>query len=178
MQLADYRGLGWRRPALGLAMAVFLLSLAGFPPTGGFVAKLFLLRAAVDAGLAILAVTLVVTSLVSYYYYFRVVWKMYFEEAPEELPLPAVPGRAFRFAAVACTAGVLATGVAPGPAIEGLERVGAELGDRAGIAAPASESPMRSEAPASSTTSQPAASQAPEAATSTTMEEGREAAWR
>lgn len=160
VQLADYRGLGWRRPALGLAMAVFLLSLAGFPPTGGFVAKLFLLRAAVDAGQAVLAVTLVVTSLVSYYYYFRVVWKMYFEEAPEELPLPAVPGRAFRFAAVACTVGVLATGVAPGPAIQGLERVGAELGAGAGIAAPA-ESPAE-----------------PSEAASAVAEEGREASWR
>jgi NADH-quinone oxidoreductase subunit N len=80
--LADFRGLGWRRPLLGALLVLFLLSLAGFPPTGGFIGKLYLLLAAVEAGHATLAVILVLTSFVSYYYYLRVIWKMYFEEAP------------------------------------------------------------------------------------------------
>ena len=123
--LADFRGLGWSRPVLGVAMVVFLLSLAGFPPTGGFVGKLFLLRAAVDAGQLTLAVTLVLTSLVAYYYYLRVVWKMYFEEAPEGAVTPASPGRSFRLAAAVCAVGVLAAGLLPGPAIDGAERAAA-----------------------------------------------------
>ncbi len=123
--LADYRGLGWRRPALGLALVVFLLSLAGFPPTGGFVGKLYLLRAAVDAREVALAVTLVVTSLVSYYYYFRVVWKMYFDEAPERVAAPGVPGSGFRLAGLACVLGILLAGLLPGPAVRALERADA-----------------------------------------------------
>ncbi len=131
-KLDDYRGLGWSRPFLAVAMLIFLLSLAGFPPTGGFVAKLFLLRAAVESGFAVLAVVLVVTSLVSYYYYFRVAWKMYFDEAPAEAPereRPAAvaPGGAFRLAAGVCALGVLAGGLAPGPAIDRVERAGASL---------------------------------------------------
>ena len=64
-RIQDYRGLGWQRPGLAVVLLIFLLSLAGFPPTMGFVGKLFLLRAAIDDGEIILAVTLVLTSLVA-----------------------------------------------------------------------------------------------------------------
>jgi len=128
--LADYRGLGWRRPLLGFLLVVFLLSLAGFPPTGGFIGKLYLLMAAVDAGHVTLAVILVLTSFVSYYYYLRVIWKMYFEEAAEEAPFPAVPGAAFRLAAVAAAAAVLVIGLFPGKAIRTAEYVGEDLSPR------------------------------------------------
>ena len=125
MTLADFRGLGWRRPALGFALLIFLLSLAGFPPTGGFVGKLFLLRAAIDAGQVALAVTLVLTSLLSYYYYLRIVWKMYFEEGAEH-PV-ARGGLAFRFATAACAVGVLLLGVLPGPELRAFERAGEDI---------------------------------------------------
>lgn len=119
--LGDFRGMGWRRPVLGAAMLLFLLSLAGFPPTGGFVGKLYLLRAAVDTGQIVLAVTLVLTSLVAYFYYLRVVWKMYFEEAPAGSVAPEAPGGTFRLAAAICAAGVLAAGVLPGIGLRGAE---------------------------------------------------------
>jgi NADH-quinone oxidoreductase subunit N len=135
MTLADFRGLGWRRPALGFALLVFLLSLAGFPPTGGFVGKLFLLRAAIDADQVSLAVTLVLTSLISYYYYFRVVWKMYFEEGAEQAI--ASPGRAFRFSTAVCTGGVLLLGLLPGPALRAFERAGSEVATSEAIEVPA-----------------------------------------
>ncbi len=128
--LADYRGLGWRRPLLGALLAVFLLSLAGFPPTGGFIGKLYLLLAAVDAGHVTLAVILVLTSFVSYYYYLRVIWKMYFEEAPEDAPLPAVPGASFRFAAVIAAVAILVAGLFPGRAIRTAEYAGEDLSPR------------------------------------------------
>ena len=129
-RLSDYRGLGWRRPLLGVLLVVFLLSLAGFPPTGGFIGKLYLLIAAVEAGQIALAVILVLTSFVSYYYYLRVIWKMYFEEAPEDAALPAVPSLAFRFAAVAAAIVILVAGLFPGGAIRTAERAGAELSPR------------------------------------------------
>jgi len=135
--LSDFAGLGWKRPLVGVAMVIFLLSLAGFPPTGGFVGKLYLLRAAVEADQVGLAVTLVLTSLVAYYYYLRVVWKMYFEEAPEETPTPGRPGRAFRVSAGVCAAGILLLGLLPGVGIDAAERAGRSLGERP----PAAERP-------------------------------------
>lgn len=128
--LADYRGLGWRRPLLGFLLVIFLLSLAGFPPTGGFIGKLYLLMAAVDAGHVTLAVILVLTSFVSYYYYLRVIWKMYFEEAAEEAAFPAVPGAAFRLAAVVAAVAILVMGLFPGKAIRTAEQVGEDLSPR------------------------------------------------
>ncbi|MFQ5746492.1 MAG: NADH-quinone oxidoreductase subunit N [Gemmatimonadota bacterium] len=128
--LGDFRGLGWRRPALGAALVVFLLSLAGFPPTGGFIGKLYLLRAALDGGEVGLAVTLVLTSLVSYYYYLRVIWKMYFETAPAETPEVAHPAVAFRFASAVAVAGILASGLAPGLAVRAADRAGDSMKTR------------------------------------------------
>ena len=128
--LADYRGLGWRRPLLGALFVIFLLSLAGFPPTGGFIGKLYLLLAAVEAGHVTLAVILVLTSFVSYYYYLRVIWKMYFEEAPEDAPLPPVPGAAFRIAAVVAALIILIAGLVPGRAIRAAEHAGEDLSPR------------------------------------------------
>ena len=119
-RIDDYRGLGWRRPWLGVAMFVFLLSLAGFPPTAGFVGKLYLLQAAVDAGEIGLAVTLVLTSLVAYYYYLRVVWKMYFDQAPEDAEAPVRAGVGFRLATAVCAVLVLLGGLFPGPALDGM----------------------------------------------------------
>jgi NADH-quinone oxidoreductase subunit N len=109
---------------------VFLLSLAGFPPTGGFIGKLYLLMAAVDSGHVTLAVILVLTSFVSYYYYLRVIWKMYFEDAPEDAPLPAVPGATFRFAAVVAAVAILVAGLFPGRAIRTAEYAGEDMSPR------------------------------------------------
>jgi NADH-quinone oxidoreductase subunit N len=81
VSLDDYAGFGWQQPFLGAAFAVFLLSLAGFPLTGGFIGKLYILRALLDAGLPGLAVTLVLASVISYFYYLRVVIVMYMRPA-------------------------------------------------------------------------------------------------
>jgi len=125
--IGRFRGLGWSRPMLAGMLVVCLLSLAGFPPTGGFIGKLYLLRAAVAAGETPLAVLLVLTSLVSYYYYLRVIWKMYFEEAPEEAVLPPVPGRGFRLAGALTVLTILTAGIWPGPAVVATEIAGASI---------------------------------------------------
>ena len=80
LKISDYAGLGWRRPGLGLAMALFMLSLTGLPPTVGLVAKIYVFRAALDAGYLWLALIGVLTSLVSAYYYLRIVFVMYMQE--------------------------------------------------------------------------------------------------
>ena len=80
LKIDDYAGLGWRRPGLALAMALFMLSLTGLPPTVGLIAKIYIFRAAIDAGYLWLALIGVLTSLVSAYYYLRVVFTMYMRE--------------------------------------------------------------------------------------------------
>jgi NADH-quinone oxidoreductase subunit N len=80
LALADYAGLGRRHPALAAAMTVFMLSLIGLPPTLGLVGKLYLFRAVIAGGYYGLAVIGVLTSLISAYYYLRVVVVMYMRE--------------------------------------------------------------------------------------------------
>ena len=135
-KLADFRGLGWRRPLLGAAFVVFLLSLAGFPPTGGFIGKLYLLSSAVEAGEVALAITLVITSLVSYYYYLRVIWKMYFEVADEDAPELDRSGPAFRFATVIAVVALLAAGLFPGHALRTVSGAGEALTPRSAVVVP------------------------------------------
>jgi NADH-quinone oxidoreductase subunit N len=84
--LEQVRGSGFRYPMLGAAMAVFMFSLAGLPPTGGFLGKFYIFSAAVDRGLISLAVIGVLNSAVSVYYYLRVTVQMYMRESEEKLP--------------------------------------------------------------------------------------------
>ncbi|MBN1659074.1 MAG: NADH-quinone oxidoreductase subunit N, partial [Anaerolineae bacterium] len=77
------QGMRRRQPGLAAAMTVFMLSLAGVPPLVGFLAKLYVFGAAVQAGLAWLAIVGVINSVISAYYYLRVVAAMYMREAPE-----------------------------------------------------------------------------------------------
>jgi NADH-quinone oxidoreductase subunit N len=89
--LRSYRGIGRTNPGLAAVLALFLLSLAGIPPTAGFIAKVLVFQAAVDAGLAWLVVLAVVASVIAAFFYIRVLVFMYMEE-PEDRE--AVPGGA------------------------------------------------------------------------------------
>jgi len=80
LNLQDYAGLGKKQPALAAAMTVFMLSLTGVPPTLGFLGKFYLFRAVLEGGFVGLAVIGVLTSLISAYYYLRVVVIMYMQE--------------------------------------------------------------------------------------------------
>ena len=84
LDLDDYAGLGRKYPALAVAMTVFMLSFAGFPPTVGFVGKFYLFRTAIEAGFVDLAVIGVLASLVSVYYYLRVVVYMFMRPGEPE----------------------------------------------------------------------------------------------
>ena len=85
LELEDYFGLGKKYPALAIAMLVFMLSFIGVPPTIGFVGKFYLFRTVLSGGYTWLAVIGVLTSLMSAYYYLRVVVYMYMREGDPEL---------------------------------------------------------------------------------------------
>ncbi len=80
LEISDYAGLARKHPALAAAMTIFMLSFIGFPPTLGLVGKFYLFRSAIAGGFTGLALIGVVTSLISAYYYLRVVVNMYMRE--------------------------------------------------------------------------------------------------
>ena len=82
-QLDDLKGLSQRNPWLAAIMLFIMLGMAGIPPWVGFFAKLDIINAVVDAGFAGFAVVMVLTSVIGAFYYLRVIWFMYFEEALE-----------------------------------------------------------------------------------------------
>ncbi len=79
-KIEDLAGLAQTRPAMALAIAVFMFSMAGIPPLAGFFGKLYVFLAAIDAHLYTLAVIGVLTSVIGAYYYLRVVKLMYFDQ--------------------------------------------------------------------------------------------------
>ncbi len=83
--LDDYKGLSKRHAGLALVMAIMMLSLAGIPPTGGFIGKFYVFGAALDAGLGWLAIWGVLTSVISAFYYLRVVYLMFMFDGEGEL---------------------------------------------------------------------------------------------
>ncbi len=125
--LSRLSGLARRRPGLAFAMTVFMLSLAGVPPTAGFIGKLLIFKAAINAQAYGLAVVGVLTSALGAYYYLRVVVFMYMRapEAGEEGALTLGP--ALSFALVLSAAAVVVLGIGPGPFAE-LARAASVLG--------------------------------------------------
>ena len=102
-QISDFAGMSRRAPFLAFALALALVALIGVPPTGIFIAKLYVFSAAVKSGLLWLAIVGVVNSVVSAYYYLRVVRVMYLEPAPSEERVPS--SHAFRVALGVSTLG-------------------------------------------------------------------------
>ena len=93
-RVRDYAGLWTERPLLAALMTLFLLSLGGFPPFGGFLAKWYVFSAAVKADETWLAIIGVLTSVVSVFFYLRVVVMMYMTPADRPSSVPPVPAAA------------------------------------------------------------------------------------
>jgi len=92
-RLRDMRGLARAFPWRAGLMVLFLLSLAGLPPTGGFVGKIMLFTAAISSGHAVLAVLGAVSAAAAFYYYFKLAATLYMEAPGEDSPLTAIPAR-------------------------------------------------------------------------------------
>ena len=110
--IADYAGLGRRSPLLALALTLCLVSLTGIPPAVGFMGKFYIFSSAVENGLLWLVIIAAVNSVISAYYYLRVVKVMWFDEAPSAEKIPSSPLP--RIALFICCLGVLMFGIIPG----------------------------------------------------------------
>jgi len=111
-ELSDYAGLGFRYPLLGMTMTLFMLSLTGVPPLVGFTGKFYIFSAAIKAGYIWLAVIGVLNSVVSAYYYIRVVVNMYMQEGETAIDmLSARP--ALAVAIVLAAIGTVLLGIFP-----------------------------------------------------------------
>ncbi len=111
----DFNGLGSQRPGAALAMTIFMLSLGGIPPTAGFVAKFYIFKGAMqsaDTQLLWLVIIGVLNSVVSIFYYLRVVVAMYFKQPDGEIKGMRSAGVAFVF--VVCALLIMQMGVLPG----------------------------------------------------------------
>jgi NADH-quinone oxidoreductase subunit N len=115
--LSDYAGLGYRQPVMAFLMTIFMLSLAGIPPTVGFVGKFYIFAAAMQAGQVVLAVIGVLASVVSVYFYLRVIYLMYMVEPTREYGTPTRAPWALAAAAISAAAVVL-LGLYPIPLLD------------------------------------------------------------
>ena len=119
--LASLSGVGYRRPALGAAMGVFMFALTGFPPLGGFIGKYLVFSAVVNAGMTWLAVVGVLASVVSAVYYLRVLVVMWMKPADEGTEgaraASFLPSTATMSVVGICALALLLLGIVPGHVI-------------------------------------------------------------
>ncbi len=112
LMISDYAGLGFKKPLLALFMTIMLLSLAGFPPTAGFVGKFYIFRSAVESGQIWLVIIGAINTAISAFYYLRVVVAMYMREPEAELDFLAYP-RLLIVALTLAAIGVILIGILP-----------------------------------------------------------------
>lgn len=121
VHIQDYRGLGYTHPYAAIAMSLFLFSLAGIPPTGGFMGKFYIFSAAINEGYFGLAIIGVINSVVSVYYYLRVTVAMYMD-IPATAKISDAPALVFSPALVLAICisayGVLSLGIFPSAYVE------------------------------------------------------------
>jgi NADH-quinone oxidoreductase subunit N len=125
-QISDYAGVAKRSPWLAAGLTACLLSLTGIPPLAGFWAKVYVFNAAVEADLVWLALVGVLNSVISAYYYLRVVLNMYTQEPASEETFQ--PSPYLGLAMVAAVIGLVAIGVYPEPLLDASESAAAVLG--------------------------------------------------
>lgn len=114
--ITDYKGLSKRNGTMAIVMLILLFSLAGIPPTGGFVGKFYVFMALIHAGMIKLAVVGVLFSAVAAYFYIRVIMLMYMKEPEGEFSLSR--SLTTKIVVVVSAAGVLILGVLPGSVLE------------------------------------------------------------
>jgi len=118
VEIEDFAGLSQRHPSLALILAVFLFSLVGIPLTGGFFAKFYVFKAALDANLTWLTILGLLNSAVAAFYYLRVLVVMYMKPAPEGTESLEAPSMAIRVTLLASAAGTLYLGIFPSAVLD------------------------------------------------------------
>lgn len=121
-ELNDFNGLASRAPWLAASMSVFLVSLAGFPPTAGFLAKFYVFSSAVRRGYTSLVIIAVLASLISVYYYLRIIVHMYMIKEPPPHEVVAKADFPLLLVVFFCLYGVLQLGLFPGQIIHLLQK--------------------------------------------------------
>ena len=118
-EIEDFTGLSKRHPLAALLMLIFMVSLAGLPPTAGFVGKLYIFMAAVEAGLTWLAALALIFAAISAYYYLRLVMVMYMREPSDlsETSPRLVMSPTLSIVLACAVAGVVVFGVYPNPLV-------------------------------------------------------------
>ncbi|MFO7867161.1 MAG: NADH-quinone oxidoreductase subunit N [Candidatus Aminicenantes bacterium] len=116
LEIDQYAGIGFKYPWIGATLSVFLFSLAGFPPTGGFLAKFYVFSAAVRQDMIPLVIIGVIASLISVYYYLRIIVIMYMREPVHKIEI-FVENPALFLVLFVCLYGVLQLGLFPGNVI-------------------------------------------------------------
>jgi NADH-quinone oxidoreductase subunit N len=113
-EIADYAGIGFEVPQLSFPLAIFLLSLAGIPPTAGFMSKFYLFKSAWDTGLIMrfLVVAAIINSIISIYYYLYPIVVMFFRPIVPGFVKPRVSG-ATAFALILTLLGTFYLGILP-----------------------------------------------------------------
>jgi len=112
VQIEDYKGLAESRPAVAACLTVFFLSLAGFPTTAGFLGKFYIFRAAIHSHLIGLTILALLNSVVSVYYYFKIIVAMYMHEGKTGTAEAVLPW-AVRAALAVSILGIFYLGLAP-----------------------------------------------------------------
>lgn len=115
-------GVAYKHPYSAAAFTIFLLSLGGLPPTAGFIGKYFLFSAALEAGETVLVLLAVITSVLSIYYYLRVVVYMYMKENPAVTSYEKSTSRVAYFAIAACVFLTLHFGLFPSLLIQAVKK--------------------------------------------------------
>jgi NADH-quinone oxidoreductase subunit N len=116
----DYNAIGFQSPALAFALSLFMLSLFGMPLTAGFMGKIMVFRAAINQGYVGLVVIAVINTVISAYYYLRLIIVMFFRERTTPWIAPAIPASA-ALALVLTIVGVFYLGIFPGRVINALQ---------------------------------------------------------
>lgn len=133
-EIADFAGLAKRNRLAAFTMLIFMFSLAGIPPTAGFVGKFYVFMAAVEADLVWLAVAGVIGTAISAYFYLKVVMVMYMKEPTGEVALSTTGATVLALTVAAVV--VLALGVFPGPVLEFTQQAVLRIAEPLALARP------------------------------------------
>lgn len=116
--LDDIAGLGFRRPFYGIALAICMFSLSGLPPTAGFISKFYIFKSAIETGHTTVAIIGIIASIISVYYYLRVVYFLYMKEPTEGYAVSTGGGVFALGALTVAIVGIFVIGIYPSPLFE------------------------------------------------------------